>query len=455
MGGYMKPYDMSQDPHLAQGLNSIAAMFKSPSPTDILAGAKVQQMRAEDAAKQKALAALSAGGRQDLVDIINAGANPDAYKAAGMARMQQMAATGALGRDATDQWGVASGLFNPSNSYGMEADRERTKLQQTGLQQQGEAQRTAMTNAAAMDRARMEQAAALERANLEQAGMDRRLSTDQTVARIMGQLSPEEQQNLARIKMTGTENVVGPNGKPMLATGVGALGAQPVLKPDQQTEITRLISERDALPAGSPNRAAYDARIAALGRGQQQSAYDKAQDEAFAKLNEDLFNSAQSAQVNLGTLNRIGQLIDPANTGKFANLSVELRKALDSMGVPTGGVADAELLRALGSQFALKLRDPSMGGGMPGSLSDSDRMFLASMAPGLENTPEGNRKLVDYFRRVSQRAVDVEKLRQQYIQQHGRLDEGFRSAVSQWAQQNPMFSEAQQAAPQFKILQVR
>lgn len=38
-------------------------------------------------------------------------------------------------------------------------------------------------------------------------------------------------------------------------------------RPGVQTELTRLIAERDKLPPNDPNRAAYDARIEALGRG--------------------------------------------------------------------------------------------------------------------------------------------------------------------------------------------
>ena len=238
------------------------------------------------------------------------------------------------------------------------------------------------------------------------------------------------------------------------------------------SDVAKLLTERDSLPAGDPNRAAYNARIDALGRGQQQSKYDQVNDEKLAALNDNIFNTAQTSFMNKGALDRMTQLLSNPNVdpGALAETGLAARKILSSIGFDMGDVSDAEALTALGKQFALKLRDPSQGAGMPGALSDSDRAFLASMAPGLEATPQGNAKIIEYFSRVNNRNIEVERLRQQYVREKGRLDDGFRAMVTEFATKNPLFPEAQAggmapqapqaaapagAAPQFKILSVR
>lgn len=186
----------------------------------------------------------------------------------------------------------------------------------------------------------------------------------------------------------------------------------------------------------------------AVGR-KGQSEYDKISDRKFAELDSKIFETAQTSFANKGTLERMSQILANPNldTGALANTGLEARKILGTLGVDTGNMSDAETLRALGRQFALKLRDPSQGAGMPGALSDSDRMYLSSMAPGLENTIEGNKKLVDYYSRVNQRNIDIENLRQDYVARVGRTDEGFRTEVVKFANSHPLFPEAKAAAP--------
>lgn len=107
---------------------------------------------------------------------------------------------------------------------------------------------------------------------------------------------------------------------------------------------------------------------------------------------------------------------------------------------------------------------------MPGAMSDSDRPFLQQQVAGLGNTRGANMKLLDYYERVQKRSIEVDNLRQAYVQKNGRIDEGFRRELSAWAEANPVFPEARAqasggapavgatpapAAPQFRIIGVR
>jgi hypothetical protein len=71
---------------------------------------------------------------------------------------------------------------------------------------------------------------------------------------------------------------------------------------------------------------------------------------------------------------------------------------------------------------------------MPGSLSDSDREFLRSMSVSLGNSPEANRRLVEYYMRIQSKNIALEQMRRQYVQEHGRIDENFRTQASDFQQ---------------------
>ena len=141
-------------------------------------------------------------------------------------------------------------------------------------------------------------------------------------------------------------------------------------------------------------------------------------------------------------------LSDPAiYTGTGGESVLELKKLAKAAGIDVGDLGGAEAVRAIGNEFALELRNPSGGAGMPGAMSDKDREFLQTIPPGLSKTPEGNAKMADYLKRIAQRSLDVERLRQQYVKKNGRLNEGFYSVLSDYADANPIFPEGDKPAP--------
>ena len=221
-----------------------------------------------------------------------------------------------------------------------------------------------------------------------------------------------------------------------MAPGEAARTGAPVYnKPtaDSATELTKLITERDALPPDDPRRQAYDARIAALGRGQQQSAYDRGLDEDLNKLNTSIFEGAKSAYAERGLYNTVLAAVDnpQVDQGTLATATLGLRKTLTAFGIPAGNTGPAEMLNALGGQIALKLRNAD-GANMPGAMSDADREFLKSMSVSLGNSPQANRLLAQYYLGIQQRAIDLNDLRDAYVQKNGRLDEGFRTEMANY-----------------------
>lgn len=179
-----------------------------------------------------------------------------------------------------------------------------------------------------------------------------------------------------------------------------------------------------------------------------EKAYDQALGKEFADQNISIAKGAGDARRKIATLDRIGQLLsDPKiYTGAGGDQVLQVKRLAKLIGVDVGDVSGAEAARALSNQFALELRNPAGGAGMPGAMSDKDREFLQASVPSLQQSPQGNAKIVDYMKRVANRAIQVEKLRQDYVRKNGRLNEGFYQALSQFSEANPLFPEAGQGA---------
>lgn len=176
--------------------------------------------------------------------------------------------------------------------------------------------------------------------------------------------------------------------------------------------------------------------------------YDKQSAKDFAELNRDVAGRARTANGKIATLNRLETLLsDPSvKTGAGAQLALQAaRIAKGAFGIDTEGLGPAEAINAISNQFALELRNPSGGAGMPGALSDKDREFLMSLTPGLERTPEGNKLIIDYMKRLAKRDIEIEGLRRDYIKQNKRLDDGFYEKLADFSEKNPLFPEAEKA----------
>lgn len=176
--------------------------------------------------------------------------------------------------------------------------------------------------------------------------------------------------------------------------------------------------------------------------------YDEEMGKQFAQLNKEIIDGAADGRRKIAVLSRLeGILSDPnVYTGAGANLVLQAKRMAKAMGFDVGDLSGPEAINAISNQFALELRNPSGGAGMPGALSDKDREFLQQSVPGLERTPGGNRIIIDFMRRMAERSIQVDKLRRDYVRQHKRLDEGFYDILAEWSEANPVFTQADEAA---------
>lgn len=273
----------------------------------------------------------------------------------------------------------------------------------------------------------------------------------------------KEAENEALYKQIGSQMAAGGGVNPAAVGALASMGPQsaPLLtaiagfgKADMTDDLKELAAENKSraargLPPMQPLE--YIRQVKQAGANQSsvnmppiESAYDAASGKEFAEMNIGIIKGAQSATNKLNSITKIEQLLsDPSvYQGTGGDRVLQAKRLAKSIGWDVGDVGGSEAVQAISNQLALEARNPAGGAGMPGAMSDADREFLRGMQPDLHKTPEGNRQIIEINRKLNQRAIEVEKLRQAYVKQNKRLNEGFFPALAQWAEANPLFPAA-------------
>jgi hypothetical protein len=162
----------------------------------------------------------------------------------------------------------------------------------------------------------------------------------------------------------------------------------------------------------------------------------------FIKL-QDAGTAASGTKAKLGI---IGDALDKVYTGTGAQTVQDVKKAAQFFNIKLDDAANigaGEAANALSREIALQLRNPSGGAGMPGAMSDADRNYLESMVPGMSQTAEGRKQLIDARMKLAQREIDVARLAREYKKSNGgKMDDGFYDKLQEFAEKNPLFPKA-------------
>jgi len=183
-----------------------------------------------------------------------------------------------------------------------------------------------------------------------------------------------------------------------------------------------------------PNGQVDPAMLAKTAAGRAQSnvtvspgfekSYDKELGKEHAKYFVEGQKGALTANRDLNNLRVMESALKDPNlyTGTAANTVQGLKKAASTLfGVPVQGVGSGEVVQNLSKEIALGLKD-----NLPGPLSDSDRRFLVDIAPGLQNSPEGNKRIVGLGMLQKRYQIARAQAARDYAKANGgRIDSGF------------------------------
>jgi hypothetical protein len=169
------------------------------------------------------------------------------------------------------------------------------------------------------------------------------------------------------------------------------------------------------------------------------SKYDEVLNTELAKRAIAIEDGATTARKSLGTLKLMESAIASPGfySGTGAGSVANLKRVATALGLPgADGIDSIESFNAMSRQAALD----AMGGSLGAGFSNADRGFVEQQVANLENTPQGNKALIDIQRATAKRQIEIARLARAYAEKNeGRIDGGFYERLSQWAEQNPMF----------------
>lgn len=225
------------------------------------------------------------------------------------------------------------------------------------------------------------------------------------------------------------------------------------------TDIRERNAEVTLGPGGQPvvNTPLIEARKAvSAAQGTDVEAYGRKQlIDQTVKEHGTLQSAALQARTGMSQLDRLNGLLGQVSTGKFQGTMTDVKAMAKTFGVNFDalGLADdvgpAQAAIALANQFALQLRNPAQGAGMPGNLSNKDMEILQSMVPSINMTPEGIKLLTDTMRKMYQRSLDTADIANKWMRS-GKLSSdpaGMYTELQKYAEEHPLFSESDLPRP--------
>ena len=179
--------------------------------------------------------------------------------------------------------------------------------------------------------------------------------------------------------------------------------------PDQLTELRRIDEYIENLPMDSPLRPQYVSmrdRVAGgkslvnvdLGGGQKtspelMSRYEKAN------------AGQQTAAASLDRLNAIEKVVRNVDSGWGGEAKVNAQKLLMRVGldVDENQIANAELLQKFSIEAVMDIVQQTKG-----AVSNKEMEMFMNAAPSLSNTPEGNKRIIEYTKKMVERSKELE-----------------------------------------------
>ena len=178
--------------------------------------------------------------------------------------------------------------------------------------------------------------------------------------------------------------------------------------------------------------------------------YLQARGKAGAAAMDTIQKAAAAAPTAIAQAQRIGSILGDFEGGKLTKAGMTVASAANSLGIKLDPkLGDKEAAEALSNQMALELRSTGSGGGMPGSMSDSDRQFLVSMAPHVGQTAQGRKMILQSYIAIQNRNQEVAQMASKWEAKYGSIisrnrdGETFQDGLSRWSQQHPLFGQQQ------------
>src|SRR5882672_1292489 len=259
----------------------------------------------------------------------------------------------------------------------------------------------------------------------------------QIAASIAGLNDPQERSNA----MAALSEQIGREGTNVkyLRGSAGSASAASAPAATTATTTTPANPEQNLAPGErlvkvSPQQAAQDAADAA-------SVAARAGDQQ--KMRSSIMADAMNAPQQVVKFQRLGQLYGDFDGGKLSQTGFDIASSANSLGIKLDkNLPNKEAAIAMSREMALQLRNPAGGAGMPGSLSNSDRDYLATMTPNLEQSAAGRAQIIHDRILLEQRSQQVATMARAWEKANNKpINDDFYGQLAAWSEKYPLYGK--------------
>lgn len=229
------------------------------------------------------------------------------------------------------------------------------------------------------------------------------------------------------------------SGDPVFEALGAELAAQELSGPQRQDLPTGMIYGPDGRPVWVENYLEGREQIAQAGRPEFRIGDDAPP--ALAEVDQGAIETMTEAYGSLNSmlplLDRLEDALDAFDTGPGGGVRLALNQIAASLGDEGAAqrASAGEVIRSIQNQLAPRMRVPGSG-----ATSDMEvNMFLNSL-PNLSTTPEGNRLIIDGFRRIAERRRQELRIARRYMARDGYMTDAYFDEVEALG---PIFDDRQ------------
>lgn len=214
----------------------------------------------------------------------------------------------------------------------------------------------------------------------------------------------------------------------------GTLPTQP-----QQSELARLLAERNALPQGHPDREAYDQRIARLGQAPTttvevntgENIEEGARRRSLVEEENRARVAAQAARKTLVSVDSAERVLD-SDSGFKTGFGTEFKATVAGL-LGALGVKDAEKFATNAQTFLKAAMDQVLARQIEqkGVQTNQDAQRMEQTFAQLGNTPAANRFVLAVFRAQSNMALEQDQFYRKWVKDKGTM----KGAEDAWLEQ--------------------
>ena len=279
---------------------------------------------------------------------------------------------------------------------------------------------------------------------LQAYGAQKAVDAQNAIDQYAGQQGIGYQYDLGRIKEQTAADIGKYGAQQSIGYGydVGKMGVADDIARGQEAFKAGIGAEGDVMTVTNPDGSqSYVSRADVLrqggqaGRSPEQAAYMAERTKANAAAYQGGLDAAANAGQQLSNIDRMASLLTDIDTGKGEQALMGLASIGEQLGVKIDPkLGDKQAVQSLANQLAIGMRQPGTG-----TMTDKDMEVFLQSVPSLQNSPDGNRKIMQTMAAFAEKKQVEASMMQKYAERNGGVwDDRGEKLLNEWRKTNPI-----------------